>query len=253
MGKNGYVSIIDKDGKVLVSGAQIYISKEEDFQQSGKYWVFNSNGWGYTNDGGQTVPGAATITQDAGGNIGVAINATNITTGTMYADRIKGMQLTLGSYLSDPDPEYRGLPDASIVVRDENGDTVFSVDKNNIVFKSGYAVDNFKRWTEYEQGEIKGYYYNPQDDAAYLTSIIGPSMRGQGFNGIYMWSNDTVIISADNHIALASSDPLTVENDNEIGYSYTGTVHVDNKELKFIHGILVNVENDEPEPEPEEE
>ena len=252
MGKSGYVSIIDKDGKVLVSGAQLYISKEEDFQQSGKYWVYNSNGWGYTNDGGQNVLGAATISQDASGNIGVAINATNITTGTMYADRIKGMQLTLGSYLSDPDPEYRGLPDASIVVRAENGDTIFSVDKNNIVLKSGYSVDTFKRWTEYEQGEIKGYYYNPQDDTTYLTSIIGPSMRGQGFNGIYMWSNDTVIISADKHITLASSDPLTVENDNEIGYSYTGTVHVDNKELKFIHGILVGVETDEPEPEPEE-
>lgn len=257
MGKSGYVSIIDKDGKVLVSGAQLYISKEEDFQQTGKYWVYNSNGWGYTNDGGQNVLGAATISQDASGNIGVAMNATYITTGSMYADMIRGKTLTLGSYESvTPRGEVVPVP-GDLRVLDSNGDTVFSVDQYNITFKSGYAVDNFKRWTEYEQGEINGYYYDPTTDDTYLVSKIGPSMRGQGFNGIYMWSNDTVIISADNQIIINSDDPIQVEKGNgegaPVGVTITDEITVGGKRLKFIHGMLVDVNDDEPEPEPEEE
>lgn len=232
----GYVTLVKEGDRTK----EIIISKEpwDEQNRPTHYWRWNSGGMGYTADGGHTYLDA--ILSDG------SITANSIISGTMYADRIKGGQLTLGAY-SDT------TPDGSILVRDEDGNTVFSVDKNNIVLKSGYSVDTFKRWTEYEQGEINGYYYDPDNDTTYLVSKIGPSMRGQGFNGIYVWSNDTVIISADNHIALASSDPLTVENDNEIGYSYTGSVHVDNKELRFIHGILVGVETDEPESEPEEE
>lgn len=253
MGKSGYVSIIDKDGKVLVSGAQLYISKEEDFQQSGKYWVYNSNGWGYTNDGGQNVLGAATISQDASGNIGVAMNATYITTGSMYADMIRGKTLTLGSYESvTPRGEVVPVP-GDLRVLDSNGDTVFSVDQYNITFKSGYAVDNFKRWTEYEQGEINGYYYDPTTDDTYLVSKIGPSMQGQGFNGIYIWSNDTIILSADNQIIINSDDPIQVEKGNgegaPVGVTITDEITVGGKRLKFIHGMLVDVNDDEPEPE----
>jgi hypothetical protein len=249
MGKNGYVSIIDKDGKVLVSGAQIYISKEEDFQQSGKYWVFNSNGWGYTNDGGQTVPGAATITQDAGGNIGVAINATNITTGTMYADRIKGLQLTLGSYGAGSE-----IPDGSILVQDAAGNPVFSADKERVTMRSAHKnqQDAWDRQIVIEDGELVG--YNLDDYNQLRESCrFGPAMEGEGFFGGYIRSNNALIINSAGWFHIDVNELFVSDSgDNHAqNKTLTTTVHVDGKTLTFKHGMLIGVETDEPEPEEE--
>lgn len=252
MGKSGYVSIIDKDGKVLVSGAQLYISKEEDFQQSGKYWVYNSNGWGYTNDGGQNVLGAATISQDASGNIGVAMNATYITTGSMYADMIRGKTLTLGSYESVT-PRGKVVPvPGDLRVLDANGDTVFSVDQYNITFKSNYASDVFSRWTEFEQGELIGYCIN--NNTVIETSRIGTAMQiesGTHQYGCYIDTEGHIILAAREtmHINVSRLDVSDDGDEGARNTTLTTTVHVDGKTLEFKHGMLIGVENDESEEE----
>lgn len=247
MGKSGYVSIVDRDGKVLVSGAQIYISPTEDYTQTGKYWVYNSNGWGYTNDGGQNVIGAATIEYDAGGNINVAINASYIVTGTMFADRIKGKTLTLGSYGIDSE-----IPDGSILVQDAVGNPVFSADKDRVTMRSAHQnlQDVWDRQIVIEDGELIGYNLNTNNQLQ-ESCRFGPAMEGEGFFGGYIRSNDALIINSAGWLHI-DVDTLYVSDsgdDHAQNQTLTTTVHVDGKTLTFKHGMLILVENDEPDPE----
>jgi len=247
MGKSGYVSIVDRDGKVLVSGAQIYISPTEDYTQTGKYWVYNSNGWGYTNDGGQNVIGAATIEYDAGGNIGVAINASYIVTGTMFADMIKGKTLTLGSYGIGSE-----IPDGSILVQDALGNPVFSADKDRVTMRSAHQnlQDMWDRQIIIEDGELVGYNLNTNNQLQ-ESCRFGPAMEGEGFFGGYIRSNDALIINSAGWLHI-DVDTLYVSDsgdDHAQNQTLTTTVHVDGKTLTFKHGILIRVENDEPDPE----
>ena len=69
-------------------------------------------------------------------------------------------------------------------------------------------------------------------------------------------------IDTEGHIILAARETmhinvsrLDVSDDGDEGArntTLTTTVHVDGKTLTFKHGMLILVENDEPEPEPEE-
>ena len=64
----------------------LYISETRDYTQAQKYWRFNMNGLGYTNDGGTTWETAITMNGE--------IVANFIKTGTMSADRVRTGKLT---------------------------------------------------------------------------------------------------------------------------------------------------------------
>lgn len=235
----GYVTLVKEGDRTK----EIIISNEPWENHPTHYWRWNNGGLGYTNNGGVSYIDA--MTNDG------KIVANAITAGTMYADMIKGGTLTLGSYHADTQPGHADPPDGSILVRDAAGNPVFSADKNDVVIKSGYASDPLHRWTNFNQGEIIGYY----DDNGTVkeTSRIGPAMQGQGFEGLYLHADDTVIISGGYQIHLNAQLLKVGDGYNDTwNETYNGDVHVDGKTLRFMHGILLSVENDEPEPEPEE-
>lgn len=70
------------------NGQPIEIKIQDALNNPTKIWRWNVNGLGYSNDGGATYGLAMTMNG--------AIVANYITSGTMYADRIKGGTLTLG-------------------------------------------------------------------------------------------------------------------------------------------------------------
>ena len=240
----GYVTLVKEGDRTK----EIIISNEPWENHPTHYWRWNNGGLGYTNNGGTSYIDA--MTSDG------QIVANAITAGTMYADMIKGKTLTLGSYHADTRPGHADPPDGSILVRDEAGNTVFSVDKNNIKFKSNYTSDVFTRWTEFEQGELIGYCIN--NDTVTETSRIGTAMQivaGTHRYGCYIDTEGHIILAARETMHINVSR-LDVSDDGDQGArntTLTTTVHVDGKTLTFKHGMLIGVETDEPEPEPEEE
>lgn len=79
----GYVVIVRNN-----DGQPIEIRIQDALNNPTKIWRWNQNGFGYSSDGGQSYGTAITMNG--------AIVADFITTGTMYADRIKGGTLKLG-------------------------------------------------------------------------------------------------------------------------------------------------------------
>lgn len=232
----GYVTLVKEGDRTK----EIIISKEpwDEQNRPTHYWRWNSGGMGYTADGGNTYLDA--ILSDG------SITANAITAGTMYADRIKGGELSLGA--------YAGYQDGYLVVRDSQGNEVFRVDKNNIKFKSNYAADVFSRWTEFEQGELIGYCIN--NNTVTETSRIGTAMQielGTHQYGCYIDTEGHIILAAREtmHINVSRLDVSDDGDEGARNTTLTTTVHVDGKTLEFKHGMLIGVETDEPEPEEE--
>lgn len=236
----GYVTLVKEGDRTK----EIIISNEPWENHPTHYWRWNNGGLGYTNNGGASYIDA--MTNDG------KIVANAITAGSMYADMIRGKTLTLGSYASlTEEGEVVPLP-GDLRVLDSNGDTVFSVDQYNITFKSNYAADVFSRWTEFEQGELIGYCIN--NNTVTETSRIGTAMQiafGTHQYGCYIDTEGHIILAARETLHINVSQ-LDVSDDGDQGArntTLTTTVHVDGKTLTFKHGMLIGVENDEPDPE----
>lgn len=113
--EGGYV-VIERNS----SGQPIEIKIQDALNNPTKIWRWNQNGFGYSNDGGQTYGLAMTMNG--------AIVADYITSGTMYADRIKGGTLTLGGASNT---------NGQLIVKDASSHTVGQWNKDGIKLYRG--------------------------------------------------------------------------------------------------------------------
>lgn len=124
---------------------EIDIMNTNDPQTATKMWRWNINGWGYSDDGGQTYTIAATMDGE--------IDANFIKTGTLDANVIGANSITLGKLASDVTNELNGIPTANLIPeiyysQAQNGSTwttnglTFTVNSDGSVTVTGSATAN---------------------------------------------------------------------------------------------------------------
>lgn len=113
--EGGYVVITRNS-----DGQPTEIKVQDALESPTKIWRWNVNGLGYSSDGGATYGLAMTMNG--------AIVADYITSGTMYADRIKGGTLTLGGASNT---------NGQLIVKDASSNTVGQWNKDGIRLYSG--------------------------------------------------------------------------------------------------------------------
>lgn len=118
---NGYI-VLNMDDKG--NPKELLIMDTKDIATAQKVWRWNINGLGYSRTGYNGEFGLA-MTMDG------AIVADFVTTGTMYADRIKGGTLKLGGYNND-----NGVAE----VRDASGKTLIRLDNKGITMADGTYI-----------------------------------------------------------------------------------------------------------------
>lgn len=114
MATNGYVTLVKNQNGT----SELLITDEIDYTRAHRVWRWNINGLGYSNNGYNGPYGTA-ITMDG------SIVANYITSGTMFADRIKGGTLEVGG--------SGAATNGSITVKDINGITMMTVNRNGLV------------------------------------------------------------------------------------------------------------------------
>lgn len=125
---NGYIVLNNDDNG---NPKELLIMDTKDIATAKKVWRWNINGLGYSNTGYNGEFGLA-MTMDG------RIVADYITTGTMYADRIKGGILSLGGY-----DNTSGVA----IVRDANGKALITLDVNGITLADGVCI-SYKNLTD---------------------------------------------------------------------------------------------------------
>lgn len=118
--EGGYV-VIERNN----DGQPIEIKIQDALNNPTKVWRWNQNGFGYSNDGGKTYGTA--ITMDG------SIIADYITSGTMTGDRVRGGTFEIGGTSLGKD--------GKILVKDAQGQTLITIDKNGITFSGGETID----------------------------------------------------------------------------------------------------------------
>lgn len=111
-------------GYVVKTQNELLIMDTDDIKTAQKVWRWNINGLGFSNTG---YDGTYEIAMTMDGNF----SADFISSGTMYADRIKGGTLNLGGYNND---------NGVLSVRDDKGNEVGRWDKDGIVFPSNARI-----------------------------------------------------------------------------------------------------------------
>ncbi|MDE6730058.1 MAG: phage tail protein [Oscillospiraceae bacterium] len=166
-------------GHVVVEPEEILIMDTDNKDTATKIWRFNINGLGYShsNEPGGAYNGEYGLAMTMDG----AIVADYITTGTMYADRIKGGTLTVGGYNND---------NGVINVRNSNGEVICLFDQNGAdILGSIKTRNNSDYWMKLDGG-----------------SLIG----GQGGNTYTTINATGQITDGDNHITY---NGLLIESD----------------------------------------
>lgn len=178
-------------GYVIVEPEQILIMNTSDKTTATKVWRININGFGYSHS---DIPGQAydgeyglAITMDG------AIVADYITTGTMYADRIKGGTLTIGGYNND---------NGVMQVRNSSGDVVCLFDQNGAdIIGKITSRDSSGYWVTIDNGQIQGGdssgTYMTIDARATITDTSGTVHKG---TRIY---SDAVSLDNCNHFGIS--------------------------------------------------
>lgn len=152
------------------------ISNVPDWDADGaKGWRFNIGGLGYFGDGFDQ-PVTLALTGEDGG-----IVANCITTGTMYADRIKGGTLTIGGYNND---------DGVILVRNSNSDTICRFDNTGAVIHGEIYADNSDGyWMRIADGSITGGKDDYQYSEINATAVLRDGDQGINYNGLLVKSD----------------------------------------------------------------
>lgn len=170
---NGYVTMVKSPQTGNVG--ELLIADDENYLRAQKVWRWNINGLGYSNTGYNGTFGLA-ITMDG------QIVADKITTGTMFADRIRGGTLTLGGINN----EYGVL-----TVLDKVGEAVGSWDKGGL-FTQGRIV------SYHEEADLDGGGNLDNQSNSSFTAIYGSRIGG------YVGSIDSIDDISDDELGSAA-------------------------------------------------
>ena len=132
--EGGYV-VIERNS----SGQPIEIKIQDALNNPTKIWRWNQNGFGYSNDGGQTY--GLAMTMDG------AIVADYITSGTMSANRIRGGELIVGGsgtaasgtiYIKDSsNKNIIAISSSGLTLYDANGNTKATLNHSGLTINDG--------------------------------------------------------------------------------------------------------------------
>jgi hypothetical protein len=202
-------------------------SGSEDPAQATKRWVWNMGGLGYQErvNGAWQTPIA--MTMDG------SFVANRITTGSLYADRIRGGTLKLGhTELLNPDGSGSGTyTDGNIEVKDNNGNNILTVEK-----LYGLTTNGPDAWMRIKNGHLYGSGYGEgsrpiEYDGEQCSGIINLNNWFDGAPGLDIRTRAFGI----------NSDSIYV-SDGLDGRAYVGLstwVEIGHeRRLKFVKGLL---------------
>ena len=183
--EGGYV-VIERN----LQGQPTEIKIQDALNNPTKIWRWNQNGFGYSDDGGQTYGTAITMNG--------AIVADWITSGTMTADRVRGGTLEVGG---------AGLgANGSITIKDSGGNIIGSWDKYGITA---------------ERGTIGGFHIAANYMNTYDGSSLGNSLHQME---IHKYSSSYPAISISDRAS--TNDPWTYR----VRIKHDGNVFLKNKD-----------------------
>jgi len=202
---------------------ELCIMDTSDIATATKVWRWNSGGLGYSSTGYSGTYGLAMT-------INGAIVADYITTGTMYADRIKGGSLTLGG---------SGNANGQIVVKNASGSTIGTWDNAGVAINSGsitlgsnFSVTSAGTLTA-KTGTIAGFTLNNTYNRfeVHYNSILCGYLAGYGASvdaGVTFFGKDAIVIATtDGEIDMyGTSVTMTAEGGGNCAVQIVGSLVV---------------------------
>ena len=163
-------------GYVVVEPEEILIMNTDSKDTATKVWRWNINGLGYSKSDtpGQAYNGEYGLAMTMDG----AIVADYITTGTMYADRIKGGTLTVGGYNND---------NGVMKVRNSSGDVVCLFDQNGADILGSIKTRNGSDyWMKLDGGNLIGGQGGNTYTTINATGLITDADHDITYNGLFV-------------------------------------------------------------------
>ena len=211
---NGYVTVRAHEGCTQ----EILITDTSDYRTAQKVWRWNVNGLGYSSNGYNGDYGLA-MTMDG------AIVANKVTTGTMFADRIRGGSLVLGG---------SNNADGVFHLKNQNGTIICQMDKNGFYTSS---TDGY--WLRMSNGTITGGRGNDECGFINASAVIHNITTDEYHNGFIIKADAINLVTRE----LATIDNMDPDSISIIGC--TGSVNVMTEgggsiQLSFINGICTS-------------
>lgn len=225
---NATALITGADGGYVVitrnsDGQPTEIKIQDALNNPTKIWRWNQNGFGYSNDGGQTYGTAITMNG--------AIVADYITSGTMYADRIKGGTLKLGG---------SNNTDGILQVVNASNQELGRWDKDGIRLLSGTVGGWYIRDAELVS-------YNGADEASSTRKVVLYKYYNADDNWAFAvytranttdsWSGKFAITYSGNIVSQSSVD--FYPTDSQYGVRSHGKMYADN-DINSEGGVFCN-------------
>lgn len=234
-GDGGYVTLKRNDNGII---EEILISDEADYTIAQKIWRWNKNGFGYSKTGYDGEYGLA-ITMDG------AIVADKITSGTMYADHIRGGILKMGG-IDNVDGVIQvlgGDGKEKVLLSSEGGKVhglltnINDLSGNSIVIDDGMIMS----YSSYDD------YLAKKDPTAFINTTWVYQDRTRPaitMNADALVLNVEWLGISDNRtsVTYTTQDHPKVEYVSNVSLKSDGTLNVEKKTIKFINGIMVTTE-----------
>ena len=215
-----------------ISEILIYTGSQ-DPSQATKRWRWNMGGLGYqeyVNGAWQTVDA---MTADG------AIVANRITTGSLYADRIRGGTLHLGhTEILNPDGTGSGVyTDGYIDVKDNSNNSILTIEKDY-----GLTTNGNDAWMRIKNGHLYGSGYG---SPAGYTPINYDGENCSGIINLNNWFDGTPGLDIRTRAFGINSDSIYVSDglDGNAKVGQSVWVTIGDKRLKFVKGILWGVDD----------
>lgn len=217
--EGGYV-VIERNS----NGQPIEIKIQDALNNPTKIWRWNQNGFGYSNDGGTTY--GLAMTMDG------AIVANYITSGTMYADRIKGGTLKLGGDSNE---------DGVLQIVNASNQEIGHWDKDGIVLLKGtvggwYIVDD----RIYSQDSNADYNVSiwknkgSGDNYAFETKTSGSTTWALRYNGaVYTPGRWQILGGGGVHIGAGQGASIDCDGHIYAGYYVEGSEFITHSDARM--------------------
>lgn len=205
--EGGYVVTVRNN-----DGQPVEVRIQDALNNPTKIWRWNQNGFGYSNDGGQTY--GLAMTMDG------SIVADYVTSGTMSANRIRGGELIVGGsgtaasgtiYIKDSsNKNIIAISSSGLTLYDANGNTKATLNHNGLTINDGVINSTIingvtitasckiqtERFVVNEGGQIYCHGGVVSDDSISSSGTIsaskGLNCYGTGGEGIYCTNNASV-------------------------------------------------------------